>query len=200
MEGESTRRSEILCEKFFFFLCCTIEQGEEEDEIKRCWRRVGKERERREKFAFCFSRCIAPKEIERRIDGNGGNEYGEPQPTFTKFSIESVDQPVEIYRSIDRPRDNLLSTNRFVPLCERIERVKRESESLDINRYLHTMLRKKESFFFFSFLIQIIRNYKNVFLFPFFFSTTMELYLETLIIRLLLCSRRSALSEVFFFS
>lgn len=68
---------------------------------------------------------------KKRIDGNGGNEHGEPRPTFTKFSIESVDQPVEIYRSIDRPRDNLLSTNGFdVPLCEIIERVKR-IESMD---------------------------------------------------------------------
>lgn len=37
-----------------------------------------------------------------RGEGNGWTEaeHGEPQPTFTGFSIEPVDQPVEI--SIDR--------------------------------------------------------------------------------------------------
>lgn len=92
------------------------------------WRGRNKKRrmkQKSEKDEWSFPRR------KKRIDGNGGNEYGEPRPTFTKFSIESVDQPVEIYRSIDRPRDNLLSTNGFdVPLCEIIERVKR-IESMD---------------------------------------------------------------------
>lgn len=94
----------------------------EEDEIKR---EEWSKRARKTSEIFCFPRR------KKRIGGNGGNEHGEPRPTFTKFSIESVDQPVEIYRSIDRPRDNLLSTNGFdVPLCEIIERVKR-IESMD---------------------------------------------------------------------
>lgn len=94
----------------------------EEDEIKR---EEWSKRARKTSEVFCFPRR------KKRIGGNGGNEHGEPRPTFTKFSIASVDQPVEIYRSIDRPRDNLLSTNGFdVPLCEIIERVKR-IESMD---------------------------------------------------------------------
>lgn len=92
------------------------------------------------------------------------------------------------------------------PLDERIRRSlvrdNRESEEnwIDgwINRYLHTILRKIESFFFFflSFSIQINRNYKNVFLSSLFYygwnCTSKLIIMNT-------CSRRSALRSYFFF-
>lgn len=164
-------------------------------------RRV-KQKSEKDEWSFLFS---ASKETDRR-------EWRQR----TRRAAANFHQVFDrVCRSTGRDLSIDRSATGQSPLDERIRRSlvrdNRESEEnwIDgwINRYLHTILRKIESFFFFflSFSIQINRNYKNVFLSSLFYygwivpRSTSRWNCTSKLIIMNTCSRRSALHSYFLF-